>query len=157
MKDALTYSTFVRVLCTLMHKQLHIWIHIRAHTDTHTHTHRHMHTDSGCHHPSLSIAGFWKGNLAGHLACISAEVIVSTSSLLNTLLFSKGCPECAQLSVATRVRKNKATNWDIAEKESPRSYWWFNSAVLEIDLILMQMILFNVIFIYFSCTFLTLI
>lgn len=76
----------------------------------------HTHTHTGCHYLSPSIAGFWKGNLAGHLACISAEVIVSTSSLPNTLLFSKGYPEPAQLSVVTHVGN---TNVHITVEKEP--------------------------------------
>lgn len=43
--------------------------------------------------------------MTGHLVGVSAEVIVSTSSLPNTFVFSKGYLESAQLSVATCVEK----------------------------------------------------
>lgn len=75
------------------------WNLSQKHTLIYTHTH------SACHHPLLNIAGFWKGNLTGHLLGVSAEVIVSTSSLPNTFVFSKGYLESAQFSVATCVEK----------------------------------------------------
>lgn len=68
--------------CKLMHMQWHMrshallsLSHARAHTNTNTHGH------ASCHCPLPDTAGFWKGNSVGHLARISAEVVVSTSSL----------------------------------------------------------------------------
>lgn len=62
--------------------------------------------------------------MTGHLVGLSAEVIVSTSSLLNTFVFSKGYLESAQLSVAT-CGKTRPWGREVSRESLSYSIWPF--------------------------------
>lgn len=78
-------------------------INIRADVLAYAHTHGHTRTITIPHQAQRGSEG---RNLAGHLVCISAEVAVLTSSLVNKLLLSKGYQKSAQVSVTLGVNKD---------------------------------------------------